>query len=248
MSARILVVDDVDINVKLLGAKLASEYFDVLTAGGGAAALAVCAAQLPDLVLLDVMMPEMDGFEVYRQLKADSATAHVPVAIDRVVRRAGSRARSRSRRRRCLTKPVHDAAPRRASARCCGSRWRATSSACARRRRRASASTTAAPARARSTAQRHDRGGRRQPRDGGGARARDRRSQVVAAFARRRSTRALPSAATSCHRQSRPSQDDALQRCAARGRATRRCRSWCWCRTARRTAWSRRSTSIATTR
>src|SRR6266478_781329 len=81
MSARILVVDDVDINVKLLGAKLASEYFDVLTAGGGAAALAVCSAQLPDLVLLDVMMPEMDGFEVCRRLKADPATSHIPVVM-----------------------------------------------------------------------------------------------------------------------------------------------------------------------
>src|SRR5260221_4388592 len=81
MSARILVVDDVDINVKLLGAKLASEYFDVLTAANGAAALAICAAELPDLVLLDVMMPEMDGFEVCRRLKADPATSHIPVVM-----------------------------------------------------------------------------------------------------------------------------------------------------------------------
>src|SRR5258708_10209026 len=81
MSARILVVDDVEVNVKLLGAKLASEYFDVLTAYDGAAALRLCAAEQPDLVLLDVMMPEMDGFEVCRQLKADPATSHIPVVM-----------------------------------------------------------------------------------------------------------------------------------------------------------------------
>src|SRR5258705_4918712 len=81
MSARILVVDDVEFNVKLLGAKLASEYFDVLTAADGASALRLCHSEQPDLVLLDVMMPEMDGFEVCRRLKADPATAHIPVVM-----------------------------------------------------------------------------------------------------------------------------------------------------------------------
>ncbi|MGH7029526.1 MAG: response regulator, partial [Stellaceae bacterium] len=62
MSGRVLVVDDMEINVKLLEAKLSSEYFDVLAARSGRAALEVAAAELPDVILLDVMMPRMDGF------------------------------------------------------------------------------------------------------------------------------------------------------------------------------------------
>ena len=57
MSARILVVDDVDVNVRLLEAKLTIEYYDVLTCNSGAAALTLAAEQQPDLILLDVMMP-----------------------------------------------------------------------------------------------------------------------------------------------------------------------------------------------
>src|SRR6266571_7390804 len=64
MTARILVVDDVLANVKLLEARLTAEYFDVVVALSGPEALAVCERGLCDIVLLDVMMPEMDGFEV----------------------------------------------------------------------------------------------------------------------------------------------------------------------------------------
>src|ERR671939_8294 len=81
MSARVLVVDDVDVNVKLLEAKLSAEYFDVLTASNGPTALEVAARELPDIVLLDVMMPQMDGFEVCRRLKADPRTHHIPVIM-----------------------------------------------------------------------------------------------------------------------------------------------------------------------
>ncbi|HRD27102.1 MAG TPA: response regulator, partial [Caulobacter sp.] len=68
MSARILVVDDIEANVKLLEAKLAAEYYEVLTASDGPTALAVAAAESPDIILLDVMMPGMDGFAVCRRL------------------------------------------------------------------------------------------------------------------------------------------------------------------------------------
>ena len=72
MSARVLVVDDVDANVRLLEAKLTIEYFDVLTCQDGQSALAIAAESQPDLILLDVMMPGMDGFETCRRLKASS--------------------------------------------------------------------------------------------------------------------------------------------------------------------------------
>lgn len=81
MSARVLVVDDILPNVKLLEAKLASEYYDVLTASNGAEALEKVASQSPDIVLLDVMMPGMDGFEVCRRIKSNPETAHIPVVM-----------------------------------------------------------------------------------------------------------------------------------------------------------------------
>ena len=81
MTARVLVVDDVLPNIKLLEARLTAEYFDVLTATNGPEALAICAEGKCDIVLLDVMMPGMDGFEVCRRLKASPATAHIPVVM-----------------------------------------------------------------------------------------------------------------------------------------------------------------------
>jgi two-component system cell cycle response regulator len=81
MTARILVVDDVPANVKLLEARLSAEYFDVITAMSGEEALTICERAECDLVLLDVMMPDMDGFEVCRRLKTDPATHHIPVIM-----------------------------------------------------------------------------------------------------------------------------------------------------------------------
>jgi two-component system cell cycle response regulator len=81
MTARILVVDDIDANVRLLQAKLQAEYYDVLTAHDGTTALAIAAAEKPDIVLLDVMMPGMDGFQVCQRLKEDPETRHIPVVL-----------------------------------------------------------------------------------------------------------------------------------------------------------------------
>jgi len=81
MTARILVVDDLPSNLRLLEARLSAEYFDVVTATSGAEALASCERAERDLVLLDVVMPEMDGLEVCRRLKANPATQHIPVVM-----------------------------------------------------------------------------------------------------------------------------------------------------------------------
>jgi len=81
MTARVLVVDDILSNVKLLEAKLSAEYFEVVTAFNGLEALARVEEHEPDIVLLDVMMPGMDGFEVCRRIKQNPKTAHVPVVM-----------------------------------------------------------------------------------------------------------------------------------------------------------------------
>jgi two-component system cell cycle response regulator len=81
VTARILVVDDVPANVKLLEARLSAEYFEVVTAMSGVEALAICEKAECDIVLLDVMMPDMDGFEVCRRLKANRITHHIPVVM-----------------------------------------------------------------------------------------------------------------------------------------------------------------------
>lgn len=109
MSARILVVDDIEANVRLLQAKLEAEYYEVLTAPDGPTALIVAAAEKPDIILLDVMMPGMDGFTVCRHLKDDLETRHIPVvlltALDgRADRVAGLEAGADD----FLTKPIDD--------------------------------------------------------------------------------------------------------------------------------------------
>ena len=81
MTARILVVDDVPANTRLLEAKLTAEYYQVASARDGFEAVAAARRWQPDLILLDVMMPGMDGFECCRQLKQDTATLHIPVVM-----------------------------------------------------------------------------------------------------------------------------------------------------------------------
>ena len=111
MSARVLVVDDVVANVKLMEARLTAEYFDVLTAMSGAEALAICDRAQCDIVLLDVMMPEMDGFEVCRRLKANPKTHHIPVVMVTALDQPSDRVRGlEAGADDFLTKPVSDIA------------------------------------------------------------------------------------------------------------------------------------------
>ena len=81
MTARVLVVDDVLANVRLLEAKLAAEYFEVITAMNGVDALENVARAKPDIVLLDVMMPGIDGVEVCKRIKENPQTQHIPVVM-----------------------------------------------------------------------------------------------------------------------------------------------------------------------
>jgi len=81
MPARILVVDDSELNVKLLVEYLEYESYVVSTAANGFEGLAKIEAERPDIVLLDVLMPGLDGFETCRRIKADPATAHIPVVM-----------------------------------------------------------------------------------------------------------------------------------------------------------------------
>jgi two-component system, cell cycle response regulator len=81
MTARVLVVDDVPDNASHLEARLAAEYYQVASAETGFDALRLSSEWRPDIILLDVMMPGMDGFEVCRRLKADPALSHIPVVM-----------------------------------------------------------------------------------------------------------------------------------------------------------------------
>ena len=81
MTARILIVDDVPANTRLLEAKLVAEYYQVTSARDGFEAITVARDWQPDVILLDVMMPGMDGYECCRLLKDDAATLHIPVVM-----------------------------------------------------------------------------------------------------------------------------------------------------------------------
>jgi len=109
MTARILVVDDVPANVRLLEVRLLAEYFEVITAANGADAIETCENGKIDVVLLDVMMPDMDGFEVCRRLKTDPATSHIPVVMVTALDHVSDRIRGlEAGADDFLTKPVND--------------------------------------------------------------------------------------------------------------------------------------------
>jgi adenylate cyclase len=78
---RILIVDDVPANVHILQSRLAAHGYDIVTATDGEAALAAVTETQPDLILLDVMMPKMDGIEVCRRLRADASLPFIPIIM-----------------------------------------------------------------------------------------------------------------------------------------------------------------------
>ena len=109
MSARVLIVDDIPTNVKLLEAQLSAEYFDVVTASNGAQALEICRRAECDIVLLDVMMPDMDGFEVCRRIKSNPNTHFIPVVLVTALDQPSDRLRGlEAGADDFLTKPVSD--------------------------------------------------------------------------------------------------------------------------------------------
>ncbi|MFK3692529.1 PleD family two-component system response regulator [Agrobacterium tumefaciens] len=109
MTARVLVVDDIPANVKLLEARLVAEYFDVVTAEDGFKALAICDDEQVDIILLDIMMPGMDGFEVCEKLKSNPKTAHIPVVMVTALDQPSDRVRGlKAGADDFLTKPVND--------------------------------------------------------------------------------------------------------------------------------------------
>ncbi|MBI3036436.1 response regulator [Candidatus Woesearchaeota archaeon] len=78
---KILVVDDEPNILKLVSFILASKGYDVIEASGGAEGITKAKAEKPDLIVLDVMMPKMDGFEAAKKLKADPATRDIPILM-----------------------------------------------------------------------------------------------------------------------------------------------------------------------
>ena len=81
MTARILIVDDVPANIRLLEARLQTEYYRTATARDGFEAIATAKDWQPDLILLDMMLPEFDGNAVVHALQADEDVADIPVVF-----------------------------------------------------------------------------------------------------------------------------------------------------------------------
>ena len=109
MSARVLVVDDIEQNRKLLQDKLKNEYFHVITAVDGLDAIDKALAEEPDVILMDVMMPRLNGVDACRQLKMDSRTEHIPIVLVTALNEREDRLRGLGAGADdFLTKPVND--------------------------------------------------------------------------------------------------------------------------------------------
>lgn len=111
MTALVLVVDDIPANVKLLEAKLSSEYYDVVSATDGFEAIKEAKIHKPDIILLDVMMPGMDGFETCKKIKEDPEISHIPIVMVTALSEKSDRLKGLdSGADDFLTKPINDMA------------------------------------------------------------------------------------------------------------------------------------------
>ncbi len=111
MTANVLVVDDIESNVKLLEAKLLGEYYTVFTANNGKDALDVLALNRIDIVLLDAMMPNIDGFEICKRIKSNPYTIHIPVIMVTALSDTEDRIKGlEAGADEFLTKPIDDTA------------------------------------------------------------------------------------------------------------------------------------------
>lgn len=109
MSARILIVDDLAPNRHLLEVKLAAEYYDSVLASSGEEALEIAAKEKIDLILMDAMMPGIDGFEACRRLKKNPDTYHIPVIMVTALEEIKDRIRGlEAGADDFITKPIED--------------------------------------------------------------------------------------------------------------------------------------------
>jgi two-component system cell cycle response regulator len=111
MTANILIVDDLDLNIKVLEIKLLNEYYTVFTANSGASALKLLEQNKIDVILLDIMMPDMDGFEVCARIKSNPDTSHIPIVMVTALSDVEDRIKGlETGADEFLTKPVDDVA------------------------------------------------------------------------------------------------------------------------------------------
>jgi two-component system, cell cycle response regulator len=111
MSGKILITDDNPLNIKLLAARLTREYYAVITANNGATMLEMAQTEQPDLILLDIMMPEMDGYEACRRLRTNPRTRHIPVVMVTALSDTEDRIKGlEAGAQDFLSKPIHDIA------------------------------------------------------------------------------------------------------------------------------------------
>lgn len=109
MTARVLVVDDVEFNVKLLDAKLRQDYYQVYTAVNGVKAVEMAKQIKPDIILMDVMMPEMNGLEATKIIKSDPEVSYIPIIMVTALNAQEDKVRGlEAGADDFLTKPIND--------------------------------------------------------------------------------------------------------------------------------------------